>query len=31
MVDENVNFNIKVINPIEANYITWQIFSAFVE
>jgi len=31
MVDENVNFNIKVINPIETNYITWQIFSAFVE
>jgi len=31
MLHENVNFYFNVIYPIEATYITRQIFSAFVE
>jgi len=31
MLHENVKFYFKVISPIEAHYITRQIFSVFVE
>jgi len=31
MLHENVKFYFKLIYPLEAHYITQQIFSAFVE